>query len=196
MNMHDKENIAVASVKSRLTVHELTSVALMVAVLALLAQVAVPVGPVPFTLQTVGVIAAALLLPRKTAVLAILVYILLGLAGLPVFSGGRGGFGILAGPSGGFLYGFIPAVWLSASLLNRGSYTPIKRVYMAAIAAMPCYFSIGTLHCALVAHISLAQAFMVAALPFLAADALKIALCAPLIWKIRGLLHKELPKLF
>jgi biotin transport system substrate-specific component len=196
MNISHKENVAPAPAKSKLSVPELTAVALMAAVLALLAQIAIPTSPVPITLQTVGVIAAALLLPRRNAVLAILVYILLGLAGLPVFSGGRAGFGILAGPSGGFLYGFVPAVWLGASLLNRGSGTPLKRVYTAAIATMPCYFSIGTLHCAFVSHISLTQAFMVAALPFLAIDALKIAVCAPLIWRIRRLLHQELPKLF
>ncbi|MCL1974758.1 MAG: biotin transporter BioY, partial [Firmicutes bacterium] len=107
---------------------ELSSIALMVAVMALIAQIAWPLWPIPVTLQTVGVIAACLLLPRKNAVLAILVYILLGLAGLPVFSGGRGGLAIIAGPSGGFLYGFIPAVWIGASLLNKGVATKLWRV--------------------------------------------------------------------
>ena len=182
--------------KSKLSIHELTFMALMAALLALLAQIAVPLGLVPFTLQTVGIIAAALLLPRKNAVLAILAYILLGLVGLPVFSGGRAGLGILAGPTGGFLYGFIPAAWLAGCLLNKGANTPLWRVYSAALITMPCYFSIGTLHYAFVLHISLTQAFMAAALPFLAIDALKIVLCAPLIWKIRRLLHTQIPKLF
>jgi biotin transport system substrate-specific component len=182
--------------KSRLTIHELCSVALMAALLALLAQIAVPVGAVPFSLQTVGVIAAALLLSRKNAVLAIIVYLLLGLAGLPVFAGGRAGLGILAGPSGGFLFGFIPAVWLSASLLNKGTVAPLWRVYLAAFAAMPCYFVLGTLQYAFVLHMSVAQAFVVAALPFLAIDAIKIAIMTPLIWKMRRLLHQQMPRLF
>jgi biotin transport system substrate-specific component len=185
-----------AAQKSKLSIRELSALALMAALLALLAQIALPLGPVPFTLQTIGVVAAALLLPRKNAALAILTYILLGLAGLPVFSGGRGGFGILAGPSGGFLYGFLPAVWLGAGLLNKGAATSMRRVYAAAIVTMPCYFAIGTLHCAVVSHISLAQAFMAAALPFLPMDALKIVVFTPLIWKIRCLLHQQLPGLF
>ena len=195
MHLPHKSNTAAVQ-KSKLNIHELTTVALMAAVLALLAQIAVPLGPIPLTLQTIGVIAAALLLPRKNAVLAILVYILLGSIGLPVFSGGRGGFGIVAGSTGGFLYGFIPAVWLGSSLLNKGIDTSMQRVYLAALATMPCYFGIGTLHYALVMHISLLQAFMVATMPFLAIDALKIVVCAPLIWKIRRLLHQQLPKVF
>ena len=79
-----EHNMISAAQKSKLTIYELTSIALMTAILAVLAQIAIPVGPVPFTLQSIGVIAAALLLPRKNAVLAILVYIMLGLAGLPV----------------------------------------------------------------------------------------------------------------
>jgi biotin transport system substrate-specific component len=192
----EEKQAAAAAQKSKLSIRELSAVALMAAVLALLAQIALPLGPVPFTLQTIGVVAAALLLPRRNAVLAILTYTLLGLAGLPVFSGGRGGFGMLAGPSGGFLYGFLPAVWLGASLLNKGAATALRRVYAAAIITMPCYFAIGTLHCAAVSHIGLAQAFMVAALPFLAIDALKIVLITPLIWKIRRLLHQQLPGVF
>ncbi|MCL1905920.1 MAG: biotin transporter BioY [Clostridiales bacterium] len=196
MNLRHKENTVAVLQKSKPDIHGLTSVALMAALLTLLAQIAVPLGPVPFTLQTAGVIAAALLLPRKNAVLAIMVYILLGLTGLPVFSGGRGGLGILAGPSGGFLYGFIPAAWLASSLLNKGADTSMRRVYFAALTTMPCYFTVGTLHCALVLQISPTQAFMVAALPFLAIDALKIVVCAPIIWKIRRLLHQQLPLLF
>ena len=197
MVQDNRESSAIGAYrKSKLSIHELTSVALMASVLALLAQIAVPVGPVPFTLQSIGIIAAALLLPRKNAVLAIVVYILLGLVGLPVFSCGRGGIGILAGPSGGFLYGFILAVWLAASLLNKGAAMSLRRTYMAAFAAMPCYFTIGTLHCALVLHVSLPVAFMAATVPFLAIDALKILVCAPLIWKIRRLLHMQLPGQF
>ena len=196
MNHKHEENTVAVSPKSRLDVHELTSVALMAALLALLAQIAVPLGSVPFTLQTVGVVSAALLLPRKNAALAIAVYILLGLAGLPVFSGGRGGFGIVAGSSGGFLYGFLPAVWLAASLLGKSTDISIGRVYLAALSTMPIYFTIGALHCSFVMHISPRQAFLVAVLPFLAIDTLKIVLCAPLIWKIRRLLHIQTPRLF
>ncbi|MCL1975071.1 MAG: biotin transporter BioY, partial [Firmicutes bacterium] len=95
-----------------------------------------------------------------------------------------------------FLYGFIPAVWIGASLLNKGVATKLWRVYAAAYITMPCYFCLGIVHCALVMHISLPQAIIISALPFLIIDALKILIFTPLIWRIRRLLHLQSPKLF
>ncbi|MCL1816549.1 MAG: biotin transporter BioY [Clostridiales bacterium] len=197
MNQVKKENGVYTTSKNQLSIHELSYMALMVALLSLLAQIAIPLlGMVPFTLQTVGVLAAALLLPRNNAVLTIVAYIMLGLAGLPVFSGGRAGLGILAGPSGGFLYGFVAAAWLTATLLNKGVDTQMWRVFLAAFAAMLCYLTIGTLHYAFVLHINIIQAFIIVALPFLAIDTLKLVVFVPIIWKIRCLLHQQTPKLF
>jgi len=185
-----------ASKPAKLSIRELTAIALLSTVMALTAQIYVPLPPIPFTLQTLGVLSCALLLPRRQAVYALAVYLLLGLVGLPVFAGGRAGLGVLAGPSGGFLYGFLPAVGLAASLLKQGAATPLPRVYLAGFLLMPCYFAIGTLHCALVLQIGLGQAFAVAAAPFLLIDALKIAVFTPLVWKLRRLLHRQIAGMF
>lgn len=97
--------------------------AAFVAVCALLP--AIPVGPaaVPITLQTLAIYITALTLGGTRATLAVTLYVLAGLIGLPVFSGGRGGFGTVASPSFGYLLGFIPGALLTGSL----AYAALRR---------------------------------------------------------------------
>ena len=80
-------------------------VAMTIAIIAVSAWVTVPIGPVPFTLQMFAVTFALLILKPKQAIAAIAGYLALGAIGVPVFSGMRGGVGVLMGPTGGFLWG-------------------------------------------------------------------------------------------
>jgi Uncharacterized conserved protein len=89
-------------------------VAMFAALISVCAWIAVP-ATVSFTMQTFGVFSALFILGGKRGFLAILVYVLLGVAGLPVFSGFSGGFGIIAGATGGYIVGFLIcalAYWL------------------------------------------------------------------------------------
>ena len=90
--------------------------AAFIAVCALLP--AIPVGPaaVPITLQTLAIYIASLTLGGKRAALAVALYVVAGLLGLPIFSGGKGGLGTLASPSFGYLVGFIPGAFLAGAL--------------------------------------------------------------------------------
>ena len=67
----------------------------------------IPIGPVPITLQVLLIAFAGLFLGSRTAVLAVALYLLAGLVGLPIFAGGKAGLGVLLGPSGGYLVGFL-----------------------------------------------------------------------------------------
>ena len=80
-------------------------VGLSMALLAVSAWISIPVGPVPFTLQTFVVVFAFLVLTPRECVAALTGYLALGAIGLPLFSSMRGGIGVLAGPTGGFLWG-------------------------------------------------------------------------------------------
>ena len=100
---------------------DMAYVAVFAALLAVCAWIAIPTDP-PFTLQTMGVCLAAGLLGGKRGSLAVLIYILLGAFGLPVFSGFTGGFGILLGTTGGYIIGFLMealTMWLAERLLGR-----------------------------------------------------------------------------
>ena len=86
--------------------------ALFSGILCVLAPVALPVpgSPVPLSLATFAVYLTGMILGTKQGVLSVLVYLFLGTVGLPVFSGFSGGIGILLGPTGGYLLGYIPCV--------------------------------------------------------------------------------------
>ena len=87
--------------------------------LAVLAQVQIPLYPVPITLQTFGLITLALFLGANRALFAVALYLAEGAMGLPVFAGGVGGFAYLASPTAGFLLGFLPYTWLYAKARTR-----------------------------------------------------------------------------
>ncbi len=92
-------------------------VGLTIAIMAVSAWVTVPLGPIPFTLQMFAVTFAIVVLKPQEAIAAIVGYLLLGAIGVPVFSGMRGGVGVLAGPTGGFLWGYLFGVAAAVLLL-------------------------------------------------------------------------------
>lgn len=94
---------------------DLAYIALMAALIALCAWISVPLGPVPFTMQTFGIFAALGLLGGRRGTLAFLIYLLLGIVGLPVFSGFSAGAGVLFGATGGYLLGYLAAALLLVS---------------------------------------------------------------------------------
>lgn len=101
-----KSSVAYKSESLRKTV----TITIGVTLLWVLSQISIPLQPVPITLQTVGVLALGLLYERREAVFSVLIYLSLGAIGLPMFANLRGGFLVLAGPTGGYLVGFLVAV--------------------------------------------------------------------------------------
>lgn len=97
---------------SHTKVLDLAYIALMVALMAICAWITLPIGPVPFTMQTFAVFAALGLLGGRRGTLAVVVYLLLGAVGLPVFSGFNSGLSALLGPTGGYLVGFLVSALL------------------------------------------------------------------------------------
>lgn len=98
---------------------------LTVALMAVSAWVTVPLGPVPFTLQTFVMVFALVALSPRECIVSLVAYLSLGAVGLPVFSSMRGGIGVLMGPTGGFLWGYLAgaalaltAMWLIADRTN------------------------------------------------------------------------------
>lgn len=92
-------------------------IGLTIAIIAVSAWITVPLGPIPFTLQMFAVTFAIVVLKPVEAIAAIAGYLLLGAVGVPVFSGMRGGFGVLAGPTGGFLWGYFFGVAAAVGML-------------------------------------------------------------------------------
>jgi biotin transport system substrate-specific component len=158
---------------------------------ALAAQVVVPVpfSPVPMTLQPLAVLVVGGLLGAAGGLAALVLYLMLGILGLPVFAGGASGALHLAGPTGGYLLAFPIAAGLTGALTGRQP--SVLRVLLA------CALGMAVIHIGGVAQLALlggdpALAFRVGFVPFLTGDLLKIGLSAALILaagpKIRPLL--------
>lgn len=156
--------------------YHLATAGLIAALLCASAWVAIPVGAVPVTLQVFVVLLAALLLPPLWAGGAVAAYLVLGAIGVPVFSAGQGGLGVIAGPTGGYLVGFAIGAVVGA-LVRRLTQKAGDRMadVLAVISAIAVIHAIGTWRLAAVAHISAQAAIAAGVLPFIAIDLVKAA---------------------
>ena len=114
---------------------DLSYMALMTALLVLCAWLTIPLGPVTFTMQTFGVFAALGILGGRRGTAAVLVYLALGLVGLPVFSGFSGGPAGFMTPTGGYLLGFLAAALLYWGLTGRS----VPQAPAMVLGLLACY---------------------------------------------------------
>ena len=151
----------------------LTLIAVLTAMLCILGPVTLPLGPVPLSLTTGLLMLMALLLGTRRALLCCGLYLLLGVAGLPVFSGFTGGMGALLGPTGGFLLGYLPLTLMGGLVCQRTQQRMLQACGFAAGTVMLCL--LGTAWYVQQAGVTVSAALTVCVLPFLPGDAMKIA---------------------
>ncbi len=154
--------------------------AVCTALLCVLSPLSVPTPiSVAFTLQVLIVLLVALVLKPVYALTAQILYTLLGIIGLPVFSGWQSGFGVLAGPTGGFLVGFIAASFFVSLAGSRGGKHAALRNLIAAVAVgLPCIYLPGILGFMLNTGADPVKAFQTVAALFLPIDLIKCAVAA------------------
>jgi biotin transport system substrate-specific component len=172
------------------------TIGLAAAIVALSAQVMVPVpmSPVPMTLQPLAVIVIGALLGPASGAAALVVYLIAGATGLPVFSAGRAGAAWLVGPTGGYLLAFPVAAAVVGAITTRAfraNRVGILRL-LAGLAA-----GITVIHAGGVAHLALlggdpATAFRTGFVPFLTGDLIKIGLAAVIVLLTRPSLRSRL----
>ena len=173
---------------------ELVEIALFAAVLCVIAPFAVPVpvSPVPLSLATFIVYLAAVLLGAKQSAWCVLIYLLLGMVGLPVFSGFSGGIGVLFGPTGGYLIGYLPCVWIVGRMAEAKVFSGrqfLKHVLAMFLGTLACYV-FGTIWFLFVmgGSYTVAQAILVCVVPYLAFDFVKILVAAGITETIKKIL--------
>jgi biotin transport system substrate-specific component len=149
------------------------------------AYIIIPIPPVPITLQTLFLGLAATLLGGRLGALSQVVYILLGVIGLPVFAGGKAGLGVLFGPTGGYLIGFVAAAALIGKLTALKKRPGFAWLCLSLVAGTAVLYTLGVLQLSLVARLAPATALAVGVLPFLPGDVLKILLTALIALKLR-----------
>lgn len=154
-------------------VRTLTLTAVLAALLCICGPLTLPVGPVPLSLATAVMLLTALLLGSGRAALCVSVYLLMGLAGLPVFSGFTGGAGAFAGPTGGFLLGYLPMTALTGLICGKAENRAAQLLGMLTGTAL-LYLAGGGWYMGQTG-VGAWEALAVCVLPFLPGDAVKIA---------------------
>lgn len=172
------------------TIYHLTATAAAAAALCVLSPWAVPVGPVPVSLCTLLLYLSAWLFSPGRATAAVAVYVLVGAAGLPVFSGFMGGLGRLAGPTGGYIVGYLPLAAICACFVRR---FPGRRgmQLLGMVLGTAVLYAVGTGWFCIQTQVGIAEGLTACVLPFLPGDGAKIAAALLLGPVLRGRLERS-----
>lgn len=161
------------------SVHEMTTISLMTAVLCIIGPIAIPLGTIPISLTNFILYLMLYISNTKSCCTSYCLYLLLGIVGLPVFSGFSGGLAKLAGPTGGYLAGFIFLI------LTLGfSHSPCVGMILGTLIA----YLFGTIWFCMQMKCTLYYALTICVFPFLIGDAIKILLAC----KIGPIIRKTL----
>ena len=159
--------------------------------IALTAQIAVPLPftPVPVTGQTFGILMVGMALGSRRGALAVIAYLMEGALGAPVFAGGTGGAAILAGPTSGYLFGFVPAAFVTGYLAERGWDRNPLSTALAMLAGNAMIYVPGLLVLGTMLGFTPSKTLGAGFFPFFIGDVLKLTLVAvtmPLAWAFLG----------
>ncbi len=173
--------------------YDLVYISMFTVLIAICSWISIPAA-VPFTLQTLGIFLTVGILGGKRGMIAVLVYILLGAIGIPVFAGFSGGIGVLTGTTGGYIVGFLASalvMWGMECVFGKGKIVQIISMFLGLLA---CY-AVGTLWFMTVYTHQTGEIGILAVLgwcvfPFIIPDILKIALAVVLTGRLKGAIRR------
>ena len=171
------------------TLKELILAAEFAAIISVLSQMTIPFGLVPLTGQTFAIGLTATFLGRKLGLISVGVYLLLGLIGLPVFSGMTGGIAVLFGPTGGYLIGFIFLTLIAGLLMKLFPGNKVMEAVGLVLGTVVCY-AFGTAWLCFQAHMSAAAGLAAGVIPYIPGDLVKIVVAMIVGTALRAALKK------
>lgn len=157
--------------------NNITLCALSSAIICIFSVLSIPAGPVPITLGLFSVVFCGCLLSARLSIISVIIYILLGLSGLPVFSGFRGGIHTLAGPTGGYIVSYLAIAPISNFFFHIGEKRNCALKYIAYIGGailllIACYL-LAVIHFSFIMSCGIKQAIAECVLPFVFFDTIK-----------------------
>ena len=156
-------------------VKDMTLTAVMAALVCIAGPLTIPAGPIPLSLATFAVYLAGSVLGRKKGTIAVGLYLLIGIIGVPVFSGFSGGFQKIAGVTGGYLIGYLPCAYLSGVGAEKRDSMGWWFHTLMMVAGTVLLYTIGTVNFMLHTGNGLGAALSLCVIPFLPGDAVKVA---------------------
>lgn len=176
--------------KDRLfTVRGMVFMAIFAAIICIAAPFSVQIGPIPITFATFAIYLAGAVIGGKRGMIAVIVYIMLGAVGLPVFSNFNGGFAALLGPTGGYIIGYVPLVFLTgifAEMNSKKHWTMVIGMLLGTVAL----YTFGTAWFMIMTGSGLGRALSLCALPFIPGDGLKIVCVTAVAMPLRAKLNR------
>ena len=160
--------------KAKNKVYPLAMTAVMAAVMCVLGPMSIPIGPVPISFTNLVIYLALYILGWKRGTLSYVVYMLIGMVGMPVFSGYSGGMGKLFGPTGGYIIGFIPMAIIAGIVIDKCRNRGVQLVAMVVGTAV-CY-AFGTAWFCVQAGYAVGAALGLCVFPFIPGDLAKIVI--------------------
>ena len=172
------------------TSRKIVFTALFAALTAVCGFISIPVPgtPIPMVLQNMLVVLTGLMLGPVWGVAATVLFLAAGALGLPVFSGGTGGFARLMGPTGGFLYGYALATLVAGLIAQRPKYearTPVLRLVLATVLGFVVMYIPGVLHFMRVMDKTFSQTMTLCVVPYIPGDIVKMVVAVLLSSKLR-----------
>lgn len=177
-----------ATVSKKSKTYLLAMTAVMTAVTCVLAPLSIPIGPVPISFTNLAIYLALYLLGWKMGTISYVVYVCIGLVGMPVFSGFAGGLGKLLGPTGGYIIGFIPMAIIAGIVIDRCKNRALQ--FLAMVAGTAVCYVFGTAWFCVVMDSTVAAALSLCVLPFIPGDIAKIVIAMIIGPILRGYLRK------
>lgn len=154
------------------TQQHILTVFMGVALLSMTANISIPLTPVPFTLQFLGILFLGLSFSSKAAIHSILSYVTLGAAGLPILSNAQGGLHKVFGPTGGYLLGFVVTVYALSKIKEAYHVTSMMGLFALCLLGMALTYIFGAAWLSFLLG-SFSKAFTVGVMPFIALDLVK-----------------------
>ncbi|MCB2354648.1 biotin transporter BioY [Clostridium estertheticum] len=159
----------------KINIHHLTLIGVMAAVICILGPLSLPIGIVPISLTNLAIYFSVYVLGQKRGTLSYIVYLFIGLVGLPVFSGFSGGFTKLFGPTGGYLIGFIFMAFISGIFIDKFS-NKIYMCFLGMILGTIVTYIFGTAWLAYQLNMTFNASLAIGVLPFIPGDIVKMVI--------------------
>lgn len=172
-----------------LTVKDMALIAVFTALITVCSWISVPIGPIPFTLQTFAIFTTAGLLGTKRSLITVCVYILLGLIGVPVFSQFKAGPTVLTGPTGGYIIGFIFTVIIIGIITRLAAKreNPVRSIMIIAsmiVGDVAC-FATGTVYFMFIMKMDFISSLSLCVFPYIIPDLIKMLIALIIVDRVK-----------
>lgn len=178
----------------RISVSEMTKISLCTALLAISSYIVFPIPftPIMLTAQTIIVNLIGLILTPLHGAISVLLFIVLGAIGLPIFAGGAGGLSAILGPTGGFIIGFLFSA-IAISYLKGRKINILRYVLVTVFIGMPVTYLLGASYMSYALNMDYKKAIELAVIPFLLGDTIKCVIASIIAARVHRILENVKP---